>query len=99
MKQFSLVCYQCGATVQGDGKPTRDATCAKCNSYLHCCRNCRFHEPTAYNECREPQAERVKDKQGANFCQFFEPSSGSDANVSNRKQDSLKKLNDLFKKN
>ena len=34
--------------------------------------NCRLHDSGANNQCREPQAEWVTDKDKANFCEFFE---------------------------
>lgn len=45
--------------------------CPHCGSDLHCCLNCAFREKEAYNECREPQAERVMEKGRSNFCDFF----------------------------
>jgi hypothetical protein len=45
--------------------------CPFCGSDLHCCLNCAFHKKGAYNECREPQAERVIEKGRSNFCDFF----------------------------
>jgi hypothetical protein len=36
------------------------------------CRNCAFYAAGAYNDCREPCAERVVDKERANFCEFFQ---------------------------
>lgn len=35
------------------------------------CRNCRHHDPAAYNECRESSAERVGDRERANRCDYF----------------------------
>ncbi len=49
----------------------RRETCPFCGTDLHSCLNCAFHEAAAYNECREPQAERVIDKSRSNFCDFF----------------------------
>ncbi|MCE5262661.1 MAG: hypothetical protein LLG97_03910 [Deltaproteobacteria bacterium] len=49
----------------------RQECCPFCGSDLHCCLNCGFHEKGAYNECREPQAERVLEKGRSNFCDFF----------------------------
>ena len=39
--------------------------------------NCRFHDPSAYNECREPNAERVSDRDRANRCEYFVPGTGA----------------------
>jgi len=60
--------------------------------------NCRFYEAGAHNQCRESQAEWVKDKEMANYCDFFEPGEKGKTDQSSPKEDSLKKLNDLFKK-
>ena len=49
----------------------RAETCSKCGYDLRCCMNCRFYDPGSYNECREPQAERVIDKERSNFCDYF----------------------------
>ena len=69
-------CYSCGALVSGPevgtARPSRTAVCDGCSAYLHCCRNCRFYDPGAYNNCREPVAEDVRDKEEANFCDYFE---------------------------
>jgi hypothetical protein len=32
-----------------------------------------FYEPTVARQCREPIAEEVRDKQAANFCDYFSP--------------------------
>lgn len=35
------------------------------------CRNCAYFAPGSHNDCREPAAERVVDKERANFCEYF----------------------------
>jgi hypothetical protein len=32
-----------------------------------------FYEPAVAKQCREPVAEEVRDKQAANFCDYFSP--------------------------
>lgn len=49
----------------------RREACPHCGADLHCCLNCGFYAPEAYNACREPQAERVLVKDRSNFCDFF----------------------------
>jgi len=93
-----MICYNCQEEIAIESKLTRNATCPKCLSYLHCCRNCRFYDPNAHNQCREPQAEWVKDKEAANYCDFFEPGAGGKVSQDSRKAEAKKKLNDLFKK-
>jgi hypothetical protein len=66
-----VVCRGCAAAIDAPARVGRRDTCPRCGADLHCCRQCRFHDPRAYNECREPQAERVVDKERANFCDYF----------------------------
>lgn len=90
-------CFQCQKELNLAEKPGRRETCPACQADLHCCRNCRFYDPVVYNECQEPMAERVLEKERANFCDYFECSTkqaGTDQpNVAARQ-----KLADLFKK-
>ncbi|MGH7897189.1 MAG: hypothetical protein ACREQQ_04505 [Candidatus Binatia bacterium] len=63
-------CHRCGAELARERVGVRDV-CEKCGAYLHCCRNCEFYEPGAHNDCREPNAELVSEKEGGNFCDYF----------------------------
>ena len=47
--------------------------CGQCRRDVHVCRNCEFYDPNVYNECREPSAERVVDKEKFNRCEYFRP--------------------------
>ena len=98
MTPITLTCHNCSTPIEVDDQLSRSATCDKCGSYLRCCLNCRFYDAAAYNACREPQAERVKEKEQANFCSFFEVASATRSRSPSKKEDALKKLNDLFKK-
>ncbi|MFN2377900.1 MAG: hypothetical protein ABR538_15300, partial [Candidatus Binatia bacterium] len=51
----------------------RSSRCPRCGSDLRCCLNCRFHDISSYNDCAEPSAERVLEKDRANFCDYFSP--------------------------
>lgn len=46
--------------------------CPKCGNDARVCKNCRFYDLSAYRNCREEQAEWVKEKDRGNFCGFFE---------------------------
>ena len=91
-------CFNCQASVELAGKIGRSEVCSGCGKDLHVCRNCRFHEPQAYNACHEPQAERVIDKDRGNFCEYFSfreagPETGRPAAAPSAKE----KLATLFK--
>ena len=65
-------CYSCGAEWVEQEAPGFSVTCEKCGEFLHCCRNCRFHAPGQHNDCREPQADPVSDKDTRNLCEWFQ---------------------------
>lgn len=98
---MELSCYNCGtaATTAANGSVPRLSECDECGSDLHCCKNCAFYDPDSYNDCRENQADRVVDKERSNFCDFFKfaDSSSVQAGQSGKKEQALKKLDDLFK--
>lgn len=95
---ITLTCFSCGHKIELTDRVQYNATCDKCSSYLKCCLNCKFYDPGAYNQCHESSADRVTNKDKSNFCDFFEAGSTSRFKENTRKDDSLKKLNDLFKK-
>jgi hypothetical protein len=64
-------CFSCGSQLDARDKPGRADTCPACDADVHCCRNCQFYDCGSYNECREPQAERVLEKDRSNFCDYF----------------------------
>jgi hypothetical protein len=72
-----LICFSCGSKNTFSERIGRRDECEQCGTDLHCCKNCRFFDATAYNECREPAADVVREKEVSNFCDFFEPGSGS----------------------
>jgi hypothetical protein len=92
-------CFRCGGEIVLENKPGRKDVCPSCRADLRCCRNCGFYDPGAYNQCREPQAERVLEKDRSNFCDYFRfkdsPSAGSAKDSRGSARD---KLEALFKK-
>lgn len=66
-------CHKCGTEwVSAKRQPSVKEFCVQCSAYLHCCLNCRFHDPHAHNECFIPNTEWVADRRSANFCDEFE---------------------------
>ena len=64
-------CHKCLKDLEIKIPVGRKDVCPSCGSDLRCCLNCVFHAPGIYNECKEPQAERVVEKERSNFCDFF----------------------------
>lgn len=93
-------CHACATDLESEDPVGRSARCLKCGSDLRCCRNCRFYDLSAYNECAEPSAERVLDKERANFCDYFAPDAGDRlaATTSGPQPDGLSDLQKLFRK-
>jgi hypothetical protein len=102
MNNVVLNCHSCGAPVKllAGGKVQRRDTCTQCHADLHCCRSCRFFDPGKNNQCSEPQADWVSNKDLANFCDYFEPRTSIDlVRKSQSAPDAARKQFDsLFKK-
>jgi hypothetical protein len=71
--------------------------CPACDRALHACLNCEFHDPAYNNQCRETQADRVVDKDRANFCDYFTPAKGGRKPVA-APSDARTRLDAMFKK-
>jgi len=95
MAEATFRCHACGRTQTADGIVGRRDECESCGAQLHCCRNCAFYAESAYNQCSEPSAERVVDKDASNFCDWFRPSSGAGADAGGG--DAQAALEGLFK--
>jgi hypothetical protein len=73
-----LVCWRCGTSLADLTLPLRRLEeCRTCGAELHVCKLCEWYSVTVAKHCREPIAEEVKDKQRANFCDYFKPRPGA----------------------
>ena len=98
MSDESHSCFSCKKPlVLPDGPIGRSHTCDSCDADIRCCYNCTFFDPSSYNECREPNSERVVDKDRANFCDYFKIGAPNTSAQAQSDKDALKKLDDLFK--
>jgi hypothetical protein len=71
-------CYRCGATLAELGLPLgRLDECPACEVQVHVCRMCTRYDPLVLKQCREEDAEEVRDKARANFCDYFKPSAAA----------------------
>jgi len=93
-----LKCFNCGTEIELDRKVFRQDVCPNCDIYLHCCLNCRFYDKLAAHECKESQARWVRDKEAANFCDYFEPGQVVAKRITPKQDDARQKLDELFKK-
>ncbi|MEN0059049.1 MAG: hypothetical protein AAGB31_09455 [Bdellovibrio sp.] len=76
-----LICFNCSHEMNFVGTIGRREECPQCRSDVHVCKNCEHYDPKAYNECREPSAEVVREKDRANFCDYFSVRKGGQGGV------------------
>lgn len=93
----SFRCFHCGNEITYVDRVGIRAECDKCHSDAHVCKNCAHYDPKVYNECREPQAEVVREKERANVCDYFSPGAGAGGNAKS-KEDLVSAAEALFKK-
>lgn len=95
---MSINCYNCNTELSltaGQSTP-RTEECPKCYANIHSCRMCSFYDTTAYNECREPTADRILEKEKPNFCDFFTLT--NPGNDKSKSEEILSAADALFKK-
>jgi hypothetical protein len=90
------VCPKCKAPIKEEKISFKDE-CPACRTDLHACLYCRFYDEGKANRCREPQADYVKERDRANFCEYF-LFRNTDASGASGKETAEKLWNDLFKK-
>jgi len=68
----SALCWKCGASLAQLSLPLlRLDVCQQCGAELHVCKLCSLYDVAVAKHCRETIAEEVRDKQRANFCDYF----------------------------
>ena len=92
-----VTCFGCANKIEFSDRVGFRAECDSCGTDLHICKNCVFYDPGSYNECKEPSAEVVKEKERANYCEWFQPSS-NEARANTSRDDLLSAAQALFKK-
>ena len=64
-------CYNCATTLPPGTE--FNGTCPKCNTELHCCKQCSHFEPSTRFQCLKPIPVRIAVKDKANECALFTP--------------------------
>ena len=93
-------CYKCGTDlgIKPGNLVGRGDSCGKCRADVRVCKNCKNYDPKAYNECHEPMADRVVDKEKSNFCDYFSLRAGPHTGpIKDEAAEARKKLDALFK--
>lgn len=90
-------CWSCGHVLAA-ADYARESRCPGCQKATHACRNCLYYQPGINNDCREPVADHVVDKERANFCDYFEPNPSAHAGGDKPSAEELRSTaEDLFK--
>lgn len=94
----ALSCYRCGASLADLSLPLgRAEECPQCTVQLHVCRMCQFYDPQVPKQCREDDAEEVREKLRPNFCDYFKPSADAhDPSLASAEEKSRGQLDALF---
>jgi hypothetical protein len=92
-----LNCWRCGADLAAITLPLRRLEeCPACKAELHVCRMCQFFDRRIARQCRQDDAEEVRNKEQANFCDWFKPRpaafDGAEAAVQQEARDRLASL-------
>ncbi|MGI4991397.1 hypothetical protein ACRXCV_02135 [Halobacteriovorax sp. GFR7] len=97
MDNKEITCHAChkALDLQPGQKISLKEECPYCYASVHCCKMCKFYDITAYNECRESSADRIVEKEKANFCDYFVLKGGG--NGGDSQGDLLAAANALFK--
>lgn len=94
---MDLSCFHCKKINNYSDKVGFRDECLHCSSDLHVCKNCEFYDVKSYNECKENSADVVREKDRANYCDFFSPR--KTAHTIDSEKDKLKAAAEaLFKK-
>src|SRR6266550_1404173 len=62
-------CWNCATTLPNG--VDFSGNCPKCNSPLHCCKQCAHFEPSTRFQCLKPIPARIPLKDKANECELF----------------------------
>lgn len=90
-------CFSCAKEITVSGVVGFREECAHCGADVRACKNCEFFDKSAYNECRETQADRILEKERSNRCDFFKIKTNQQNAISEKeKQRAL--AESLFKK-
>ncbi|MDF1527646.1 MAG: hypothetical protein P1R74_00840 [Sedimenticola sp.] len=89
-------CWHCGTELLA-ADFGRETSCLSCGKPSRVCKNCRWYDIARTNQCQEPMAERIQEKERANYCEFFEPTMDLQSEGTTASQSLRQSAEDLFK--
>ena len=91
------VCYYCGAGFPDNFEVYKTTECPSCGRDAKVCKNCSFYSPGSKWDCRETVPEDVRDKERANFCDYFRlGGAGSGGKMKKKAEDARSAFDSLF---
>lgn len=90
---MNLTCFACRKQIDLPEKVGMRDLCPHCSAYLHSCVHCRLY---VKENCIEPAAERVRDPEGGNYCDYFQARKKGDGQEPT--EDGKSEAEDLWKK-
>jgi len=94
------LCFKCSYPWTREGLVPFDATCDKCNTHLHVCKNCALFDTMSSKGCRHAKGEPGTTPLSKNFCEKFVFRESIKITSSERRWDrgtAEQKWKDLFK--
>ncbi len=93
-----ILCFNCEKELEFSpgAKILRSEECPHCYASIRSCKMCKFYDQKSYNECKEPMAERIVEKEKANYCDYYDL--GGSHDPSTEKNKLLSAADALFKK-
>ncbi len=96
------VCYFCKARIDDKIQIYRNSECPNCGKDLKICYNCKYYSKGAHWDCLETIGEPVREKDRANFCEYFrfkevsEPSRTGLGQATDKKKKAEERIRKLF---
>ena len=93
-----FVCWKCGGSLKALELPySRRDECPHCHAELHVCRLCKHYAPRLTSLCNHDYTDPPRDRDRANFCDYFKPRKNAYQKLDARQSDlSRNQLSELF---
>lgn len=95
MTTHTIHCPDCNLSHSYEGHLSFREECENCAHDLHICLTCDFHDQYVENQCREPTADPVNQKDRRNLCEYWKPVSRAER-LGESSDDAKAKLHALF---
>jgi hypothetical protein len=90
------MCWKCKTNIEKPEIITRSSDCPVCGASLRCCKNCIYFDVGSHYDCHETVDELVKDKEAANFCDYFKAKIIFSSDTNTSQADKISKARDAF---